>query len=148
MAHIYADRVKETTLTTGTGSYSLAGAGAAFQTFSAVMVSSDTCYYAIEMGNDWEVGLGTLLAPGVLGRTTIYDSSNGGSAVNWPSGSKTIALTAAAQYFSNRQYTDVDIDTLVSAQIDNHTHVEVDITDLDKYTQNEINNHTFDAGYF
>jgi hypothetical protein len=29
-----------------------------------------------------------------------------------------------------------------------HTHVEGDIIDLDKYTQNEIDNFTVDAGYF
>ena len=59
MALVVADRVKETTTTTGTGAITLAGAANNFVTFSSVLSNSDTTYYAIvdETNNDFEVGL-------------------------------------------------------------------------------------------
>ena len=47
MALVIADRVKETTTTTGTGAISLAGAATNFRAFSSVMSNADTTYYAI-----------------------------------------------------------------------------------------------------
>lgn len=144
MAHKYADRVKEVSLTVGTGNYSLAGAGVSFESFAQNLSDGDTCYYVCELDENWEVGTGTYQNTNVLIRTAIHASSNTGSAVNWPVGSKTIALTAAAEYFRARAYTDTEVDNLIG----NHSHVEVDITDLDKYTQTEIHNYEVDAGYF
>ena len=54
MALVIADRVKETTTTTGTGTINLAGAVAAFQTFVAGVGTGNTCYYAITSGNNWD----------------------------------------------------------------------------------------------
>lgn len=95
MAHISQDRVKETTTTTGTGAITLAGAGTGFRTFASVMAASDTCYYTISGGAEWEVGLGTFNT--TLTRTTIYASSNGGSAVNFSAGTKDVYITAPAR---------------------------------------------------
>lgn len=93
---LYYDRVKETTTTTGTGTYTLAGAIAGFQSFS-VVGDGNTCYYAITDNTDWEVGLGTYTSAGTtLARTTVLASSNGGSAVSWAAGTKTIWLDAPA----------------------------------------------------
>jgi hypothetical protein len=77
MALVIADRVKETTTTTGTGTINLAGAVAAFQTFVAGIGTGNTCYYAITSGNNWEIGLGTVTdaSPDTLSRTTILASS-------------------------------------------------------------------------
>jgi hypothetical protein len=104
MPFIVADRVKETTTTTGTGSYTLAGAVANFRAFSSVCANSDTVNYAAvdNAGAGWEVGLGTWSTGGTLARTTIYASSNGGSAVNWSAGTREIFLTAAATFLASR----------------------------------------------
>ena len=75
MALVVADRVKETTTTTGTGAITLAGAANNFVTFSSVLSNSDTTYYAIvdETNNDFEVGLGTFSSGGnSITRTTIF----------------------------------------------------------------------------
>ena len=72
MAHLLADRVKETTTTTGTGNITLAGAVAGFRAFSAVLANNDTTLYAIvaQTPGEWEVGVGTWLTGGTLVRTT------------------------------------------------------------------------------
>ena len=90
MAHTNPDRVKETSTTTGTGTYDLAGAEAGFQGFVAGCGDGNTVDYCAEDGTDWEVGIGTVTdaTPDTLARTTILASSNGGSAVNWGAGTK------------------------------------------------------------
>lgn len=95
---VYADRVKETTTTTGTGTYSLAGAQSGFQTFIAGAGNGSVVTYACDDGTNWEVGEGTLTsgAPSTLTRTTILSSSNAGAAVSWAAGTKNIYLTVAA----------------------------------------------------
>tara|TARA_R110000851_G_scaffold189509_5_gene339750 strand:- start:100 stop:2895 length:2796 start_codon:yes stop_codon:yes gene_type:complete len=97
MAFVVADRVKETTTSTGTGSYTLGGAVDGFQTFSAAVSNGDTLYYAITDDEYWEAGLGTYASSGnVLARTTIFSSSNSNNAVNWGAGTKNIFLTYPA----------------------------------------------------
>lgn len=99
MALVVADRVKEVTTTTGTGAISLGGAQTNFVTFSSALSDGDTTYYAIVDNNniDYEVGLGTYTSSGnTLARTTILDSSNGGSAVNLGSGQKDVFITYPA----------------------------------------------------
>ena len=91
MALILKDRVKETTTTTGTGTLTLGGAVTGYQAFDAAIGSGNTTYYAIYLdgGSEWEVGLGTV-GTGTLARTTVYASSNGGSAVNFSAGQKSV----------------------------------------------------------
>ena len=48
------DRVKETTTTTGTGTLTLGGASTGYRTFGSVLADSDTTYYAIDGGSEWE----------------------------------------------------------------------------------------------
>jgi len=96
MALVVADRVQETTTTTGTGTYTLAGAKAGFQSFAAVG-DGNTTYYACTDGTDYEVGIGTYTATGTtLARTTIIESSNSDLAVSWGAGSKDIFVTLPA----------------------------------------------------
>ena len=99
MALVVKDRVKETTTTTGTGSLSLNGAAAGFQSFE-VIGNGNTTYYAITdtSTSAWEVGLGTYTSSGaILARTTVLSSSNGGAAVNFGAGSKDVFVTYPAE---------------------------------------------------
>ena len=93
MALVIKDRVKETTTTTGTGTYTLAGAEVGFQSFSAIG-NGNTTYYTVTDGGDWEVGIGTYTASGTtLARTTILSSSNSNNAVSWSAGEKFVFVT-------------------------------------------------------
>ena len=97
MALVIKDRVKETTTTTGTGTYTLAGAVSGFETFTANLSNSDTTYYVCTDNTDFEVGLGTFTSSGTtLARTTILASSNSNNEVNWSSGTRTIFMTYPA----------------------------------------------------
>ena len=99
MALVLADRVKETTTTTGTGAVTLAGAVTGFQAFSAGVGNSNTTYYTIQDANGtaWEVGLGTLNADSTtLTRTTVYESSNSDAAITLTSGTHTVFCTYPA----------------------------------------------------
>jgi len=99
MALILADRVRETTTTTGTGSVTLAGALTGFQTFSAAVGDGNTTYYVIagQGTSAWEVGIGTYASAGnTLARTTVLSSSNGGSLVNFSAGTKDVWVDYAA----------------------------------------------------
>jgi hypothetical protein len=89
MALVVKDRVRETSTTTGTGTLTLAGAVTGFQTFSSAIGNTNTTYYTITNGAEWEVGIGTVAA-GTLARTTILTSSNAGSAVNFTAGTKDV----------------------------------------------------------
>jgi hypothetical protein len=100
MALVVNDRVKETSTTTGTGTFDLAGAASGFQTFVAGVGDTNTTYYAIfnQGTTEWEVGLGTVTdaATDTLARTTIISSSNSGSAVDFASGTKDVFCTLPA----------------------------------------------------
>jgi hypothetical protein len=107
MAHVYADRVKETTTTTGTGTVTLAGAVTGYQTFAAVG-DGNTCDYVIELvgSGEWEVGTGTYTLSGTtLARTTVRASSNAGSAVNFSAGTKLVYVAPLAGVVSPGQQT-------------------------------------------
>ena len=97
MALVIKDRVKETTTTTGTGTYTLAGAVSGFETFTSNLSNSDTTYYVCTDNTDFEVGLGTFTSSGTtLARTTILASSNSNNAVNWSSGTRSVFMTYPA----------------------------------------------------
>ena len=97
MALVLADRVKETTSTTGTTNYTLLGAENGFEAFS-VIGDTNTTYYCCTDGVDFEVGIGTYTSSGtVLARTTVLQSSNSDAAVSWSNGTRTIFCTQPAE---------------------------------------------------
>jgi hypothetical protein len=98
MALVLADRIKETTATTGTGTITLAGAVTGYQSFSAVGNGNTTYYVIAGQGtSEWEVGIGTYTSSGTtLSRTTILASSNAGSLVSFSSGTKDVFVTYPA----------------------------------------------------
>jgi hypothetical protein len=96
MALVLADRVKDTTTTTSTGTITLSGtAPTGFQNFS-VIGNGNTTYYTIagQGTSEWEVGIGTYASSGTtLARTTVLSSSNSGSLVNFSAGTKDVFVT-------------------------------------------------------
>jgi hypothetical protein len=98
MAFVLADRVQETTTTTGTGTVTLAGAVSGFQSFAAVG-NGNTTFYTIadSSGSNWEIGIGTYTSSGTtLSRDTVLSSSNSGSLVDFPAGTKNVFVTFPA----------------------------------------------------
>lgn len=92
MAFVLADRVRETTTTTGTGSVTLAGAVTGFQTFAAIG-NANTTYYTIagQGTSEWEVGIGTYTSSGTtLSRDTVLASSASGAKVSFSAGTKDV----------------------------------------------------------
>jgi hypothetical protein len=95
MALVLADRVRETSATTGTGTITLAGAMYGYQSF-AVIGNGNTTYYTIydNTSGAWEVGIGTYTASGTtLSRTTVLASSNANALVPFGVGTKDVFVT-------------------------------------------------------
>ena len=129
MAFVLNDRVKETSTTTGTGTFDLAGAETGFESFVSGVGNGNQTYYAISNDgtNEFEVGIGTITdaTPDTLSRDTIISSSNSDAAVNFSAGTKTVFFTfpasrtpsagITAQTFVNTHETTISDDqTLVS----------------------------------
>lgn len=75
MALVIKDRVKETTSTAGTGTFTLDGAVGGFDSFAEIG-DGNTTYYSCTDGTDFEVGIGTYTASGTtLSRDTVLESS-------------------------------------------------------------------------
>jgi hypothetical protein len=95
MALVLKDRVKETSVSTGTGAIALDGATGAYQTFSTIG-NGNTTYYCIagQTTNEWEVGIGTYtLSTDTLSRDTILSSSNSNTIVTFSAGTKDVFIT-------------------------------------------------------
>jgi hypothetical protein len=103
MSHKFADRVADTTSTTGTGAFALDSASLnTYRNFGDVCGDGDTIYYSVAHRtlDQWEVGKGTYGAGlNVLTRTSILASSNAGAAVNFSSGTKDIVAGVPASVF-------------------------------------------------
>jgi len=101
MALVLKDRVKVTSGSTGTGTFTLGTAVLGFQDFS-VIGDANTTYYtiALQSGSEFEVGIGTVTDTAgtfTLSRDTILESSNAGAAVNFSSGTKDVFVTYPAE---------------------------------------------------
>jgi hypothetical protein len=98
-----ADRVQETTTTTGTGAVTLAGAVAGYQSFATGFASAlpGLIGYLIVSGTSWEVGRGTLNSTATtLTRDNIRSSSNSGNLITL-SGTSNVFCTASAELLDN-----------------------------------------------
>ena len=114
MPRIIEDRVFETSTTTGTGPFALAGAIAGFRAFSAVCAVSDTAPYFIEAVDEtgiptgaFETGTGTYSGVNTLTRTAVSRSSNANAAVNFGAGLKRVAIGMLAVDFASGTVTSV-----------------------------------------
>ena len=100
MAFKLNDRVKESSSTTGTGTFTLGGAVTGFETFAAGIGGSNTTYYCIfENGtNNFEVGFGTLNAGATtLARTNVISSSNSDGLVNFAGATEVFCTVPGAK---------------------------------------------------
>jgi len=129
MALVINDRVKETTTTTGTGTVTLGGAVSGFDTFAAGIGNSNTTYYCIQLGAEFEVGLGTLAADSsTLARTTVISSSNSDNAVNFSAGAKNVFCTLPA---SKATVLDASGNLALAGNIDVDGTSNLDVVDID-----------------
>lgn len=96
-----ADRVQETTASTGTGAVTLAGAVSGYRTFAAGFGSQPlSVSYLIVSGANWEVGKGTFNGTTGLTRDTVRSSSNGNALIAL-SGTSNVFCTASAELLHN-----------------------------------------------
>ena len=101
-ALVLNDRVKETSVTTGTGTMDLDGAVTNFETFVSAIGDTNTTYYCIAHTgsyDEWEIGIGTVASgtPDTLARTTVIINSLGTTAkINFTAGIKDVFVTQPA----------------------------------------------------
>jgi hypothetical protein len=104
---VYADRVKDTTTTAGTGAITVAGsAPTTYQTLATALGSSSRInvgYTVVhQSANEWEVGLGTFNGTTGLTRDVVRAGSSGpGVLVNFSAGTKDVFVTIAADEINN-----------------------------------------------
>lgn len=130
MALVLQDRVKETTATTGLGTFTLDGTSTGFVPFSVIGNGNETYYTAVDSATgDWEVGIGTYNAS-TLTRDTVLASSNSGNKVPFAAGSKDVfvaypaekAVTLdTAQTLSNKTLSNADLGTPTAGVLTNAT---------------------------
>lgn len=124
MAHITADAVLQAVTPSGTTSFTLGDAVTGFRRVQDVpgIANTDTLYYAARAVDargtptgQWENGLGTYnSATGVLTRTAVHSSSNGGAAVTFGAGAVWLAnalLAAKTAFFDNTNALNVPLAT-------------------------------------
>jgi hypothetical protein len=99
MALVVKDRVQETSTTTGTGTLTLGGAVLGFQTFAIIGNANQTYYTIVDpTTGGYEVGIGTYTSSGTtLSRTTVLESSNSNSLVDFAAGTKNVFCTYPAE---------------------------------------------------
>lgn len=95
---VIADRVLETSSSTGTGTITLSGPVSGYRSFyTAIGVGNDT-YYCItnNTSGEWEVGLGNVSSSNSLVRNVVYSSSNSNLLVSFSSGGLQVFCTIPA----------------------------------------------------
>ena len=101
MAFVLNDRVKQTSTTTGTGTFSLTGTEVGFETFVTGIGDTNSTFYAIALDGtaEFEVGIGTVTDAGTdtLSRDTVISSSNSDNKVDFSAGTKTVFCTYPAK---------------------------------------------------
>lgn len=102
MPHVRGDRVMETSTSTGTGTFTVAGAVTGYSTLASRLSSGDTFDYTIfavdgsgAPSGAWETGVGTYIGSNQFTRA-VEQSSNGDALVSFGAGSKRVAMTLTA----------------------------------------------------
>jgi len=100
----FADLVREASWGTGAGDLALGGAVAGHRRFADAVPPGARFHYCIAgvtHSGEWEVGEGELGSGNSLLRSPIVSSAGAGEAVPFSAGLKSVALTVAAEWFSN-----------------------------------------------
>jgi hypothetical protein len=100
---IFADRIQETTTTTGTGTISLNGATFGHSVFSSSISSGSSCLYLISTSTDWEIGKGVFTSgsPSTLTRS-VKRSSNSNNLLNLSNnGAQYVSQIVDAEFFNS-----------------------------------------------
>ena len=95
----FVDLVRNYTTSVGTDDFVLGPAVNGFGSFTDACADGDQFYYSaigIDNPGETEVGRGTLLAGGVIGRDPFS-----GTRTHFKSGTKAVALVAAAEWFAH-----------------------------------------------
>lgn len=108
MATNIHDRIRQTSTSTGTGTFYLDGTVAGYLPFTDRMALGDSTYYTITDGTAWEVGIGSISSIGGLGydsdlsRDKVIASSNSDALVSFSAGTKDVFVTAPARRITGR----------------------------------------------
>lgn len=90
MGNVLADKVIQYSGTLGTGTYDLGAVAGNNRTWRSKFVTGSSVIYHARRtdGTIWEIGRGVLThgSTDTLSRVEIYDSSDGGTAINWVAG--------------------------------------------------------------
>lgn len=104
---MFADLARETSTTTGTGAFTLAGAVVGHPDFLTARGNGKAIEYRARNNDDpgqWEVGVGILTAgpPTTLSRLSVLSSSNAGGVVNFGPGTKDIICSVSGSSLLSR----------------------------------------------
>jgi hypothetical protein len=101
MSYQVADRILETTTTTGTGTITLLGAVGSYRAFSSVILANGDMFpYVIAGGAEWETGIGTRLSATTFSRVPT-SSSNAGALVSFSAGTKEVWIDFTAAHITS-----------------------------------------------
>lgn len=105
MSKLFYDRIKETSTTTGTGTFTVDGAVTQFKSFASRFAIGDPFYYCIvgQTGSDWETGYGKLTSSTTIERTKVEESSNADALVSFTAGVKDVFVTWIADRANEAQ---------------------------------------------
>lgn len=97
----FVDLVRNFTTTQGTGDFALGGAVSGFGSFASAIAAGERFYYCaagVDKPNEREVGRGTMLANNRIAREPLN-----GTPTDFSSGTKTVALVVASEWFANAE---------------------------------------------
>jgi len=97
------DRIRETSVGTGTTALALGGAVLGYRSFASTIGNGGTAYYCIsdQSGPNFEIGIGVYTTSGSsLARNTVLSSSNANALVNFTAGTKDVFVTLPASVAS------------------------------------------------
>lgn len=91
-----ADRVLETSASTGTGNFTLGGPTTNYQSFNVAFGTGSKFWYSIVGSTAWEIGIGYLSDSTTLIRDKVVESSNSDNLVDFAAGTKQVFCTQPA----------------------------------------------------